>query len=200
MPLSKDLLEELYLEQGLSMTEIAEQLGCSVNKVAYWMNKYGIERRSVSQAIYRWHNRDGEPFHIHKPETDRERELFQLGVGLYIGEGMKRSRHRVSLSNTDPRVIRVFLRFLRGICGVSERRIWAWINIFDDVDLEEAQAYWEEVTGLPRSQFYQPVVRSRRGGTYLNTSDYGTITVGVSSTKLHSIVQKWCEDYLDKYS
>jgi len=198
--LSKDLLVELYYEQGLSMAEIAEQLGCSVNKVVYWMNKHGIERRSLSEAIYRWHNRDDDPFDIHEPESDEERALFQLGVGLYIGEGAKRGRYQVSLSNTDPRVIRLFLRFLREICGVSERRIFAWINIFDDVDLEEAQTYWEEVTWLPRPQFYRSFVRPRRGGTYRNISRYGTIKVGVSNTELYDIVQEWCEEYLEEYS
>ncbi|MBI5347761.1 MAG: winged helix-turn-helix domain-containing protein, partial [Chloroflexi bacterium] len=36
MSLSKELLEELYNEQRLSMAEIAERLDCSPNKVAYW--------------------------------------------------------------------------------------------------------------------------------------------------------------------
>lgn len=141
MSLSRELLEELYFEQCLSMAQIAERLGCSVNKVVYWMDKYGLERRDISEAIYQWHNPDGDPFDVHRPQNDEERELYQLGLGLYIGEGNKRSRHNLSLPNTDPRVIRAFLRFLREICGVDERRIWAWINIFDDADPEAAQAH-----------------------------------------------------------
>ena len=196
--LSKDLLEELYNEHKLSMAEIAERLGCSQNKVAYWMVKHGLQRRDVSEAIYQWHHPDGNPFDIHLPETDDERELFYLAVGLYVGEGKKRG-HDVSLANTDAQVIRVFLRFLREICRVEESQLWGWINMFDDRNLEKAQRYWEDVTGLPRSQFYEPTVRPARGGSYLNISEFGTVTVGINNTVLRDIVLGWCRNHLNKF-
>jgi len=199
MSLSKELLEELYNGQRLSMAEIAEQLGCSPNKVVYWMSKHGIPRRDVSEAIYQWHNPGGDPFDIRLPETEEERDLFRLALGLYLGEGKKLDQSEVAIANTDPRIIRAFMRFLREICRVDEVRIWAWINIFDDANLGEAQAYWEEVTGLASTQFYRPTVRPRRGGDYANLSKYGTLSVGVSNTKLHWLVMQWCEQYLEKY-
>ena len=182
------------------MAAIAERLGCSLNTVVYWMNKYGIPRRDTSEAIYRWHNPDGDPFEIRMPETDDEWELSLLAIGLYIGEGKKQSDADVSLSNTDPRVIQVFLRFLRQVCRVEESKIWAWLNVFDDVDLVAAQEYWQAVTGLPEAQFYKATVRPRRGGTYSNLSEYGTLTVGVSNTRLRKIVLRWCDEYLEKYA
>jgi hypothetical protein len=197
--LSKELLEELYNGHRLSMAEIAKRLDCSQNKVAYWMEKYGIPRRDISEAIYQWHNPDGDPFEIREPVTENERRLFDLGVGLYIGEGTKKNPYGVLLANSDPQVIRAFVRFLYEICGVKAETVSAQINIFDDVDLESAQAYWEEVTGLPRSQFYKPTVRSSRGGTYENKSEYGTVTVSVHNTKLREIILDWCQEYLDKY-
>lgn len=200
MSLSKELLEELYNAQHLSMTEIAERLDCSPNKVAYWMIKHDIPRRDVSEAIYLWQNPTGDPFEIQESLSGDEQELFYLAIALYIGEGKKRDREQVSLSNTEPRVIKVFLRFLREICHVDEKKIWAWINIFDDSNLRRAQEYWEDVTGLTSSQFYKPVVRARRGGTYLNVSEYGTLTVGVNNTRLREIVLQWCEEYLNKHS
>ena len=48
MELGKNLLDALYNEEQLSMAEIAGRLGCSQNKVAYWMGKYGIARRDIS--------------------------------------------------------------------------------------------------------------------------------------------------------
>lgn len=122
--ISKEELERLYLHEHFSMAEIAVHLGCSVNKVVYWMDRYGIARRHWDEASYVKHNPDGDPFVIKEPETDEERELFHLGIGLYIGEGTK-SKQRVILSNSDPQVIRTFLRFLREICRVEEKRIFA---------------------------------------------------------------------------
>ncbi len=198
-PLSKEFLEEMYYGQNLSMVEIAERLGCSSNKVVYWMDKYGIERRDVSEAIYQRRNPDGDPFDIRRLETEEEREFFQLTVGLYIGEGNKKTRSEVSISNTDPRVVRAFIQFLSDICGVKVNDLFAGINVFDDVDLEEVQTYWETVTGLPRSQFHKPTVRPSRGGTYTNKSKYGTVKVGIYNTKLHQIIQDWCDKSLEAF-
>ena len=197
-PIAKEQLEELYLHDRLSMAEIASELGCSVNKVAYWMDHHGILRRHWDEASYIKHNPDGDPFDIKDLETDDERELFHLGIGLYIGEGTK-NKQQVRLANTDPQVIRAFLRFLREICGVEEKKISAWLNIFDDVDLEEAQAYWRQVTGLPQSQFYKPFVRANRGGNYGNKNQYGTLTVCVNNSKLMNRITEWSQDMLRKF-
>ncbi len=198
-PISRKQLEELYVEERLSMAEVAERLSCSISKVVYWMDQYGIVRRTRDEASCLKHNPAGDPFTIKEPVTADDRELFDLGVGLYIGEGTK-DRQQVRLSNTDPRVIRAFLRFLREICGVNDSKIHAWLNIYDDVELSEAQAYWQEVTGLPDSQFFKPTVRPNRGGTYLDKSHYGTLTVGISSTKLSSRIRQWSEETLKKFS
>lgn len=181
------------------MAQIAEQLGCSTNKVVYWMDKHGLTRRDISGAIYLRQNPAGDPFDVQLPKSDEELGLFQLALGLYIGEGKKRDPGQVSLSNSNPRVICVFLRFLREICRVEEKRIWAWMNIFEDVDLVAAEKYWLQVTNLAPYQFHKPVVRPQRSGTYRHTSKYGTLSVGVSSTKLHEIVAQWCDMYLSRY-
>src|SRR5262245_30029643 len=127
MDLGRDLLAALYNEHRLSMAEIAERLGCSQNKVAYWMNKHGIVRRDISEAIYQQRNPDGDPFVVQEIFADSERNLFQLAIGLYIGEGSKKRRGEVSIANNDARVIRTFMEFLRRICGVHDSNLFAVI-------------------------------------------------------------------------
>jgi hypothetical protein len=197
--LSKEILDCLYYERGLSVAQIAQQLECSTNKIVYWMDKYGLKRRDISSAVYLRQNPNGDPFNIQIPRSDEEWGLFHLALGLYIGEGKKRDREQVALSNSDPRVIRVFLRFLREICGVEENRIWAWINIFDDTDLPATEKFWLQVTNLLPEQFHKSIIRPSRGGTYRKTSEYGTLSVGVSSTRLHEIVKQWCNQYLSRF-
>jgi hypothetical protein len=196
MVLTKKLLEDWYLQERLSMAEIAEKVGCSPNKVSYWMTKFGIERREIGEAIYQKWNPDGDPFEI--THSDDKDDLFRLAIGLYIGEGKKRTVEEVSLANTDARVIRVFMRFLREICHVNESRLWAQVNVYDDLNLNGVLEYWQKVTGLPVQQFYKPVIRARREGNYINVSQYGTVTVGVNNSKLCKIVKSWCEEYLSK--
>jgi len=49
--ISKIDIETLYFKKKLSLAKIAKRLGVSTPTVANWMNKYGIERRSISQAL-----------------------------------------------------------------------------------------------------------------------------------------------------
>jgi hypothetical protein len=50
--IAKEKLVKLYVAEKLSVNDIANQLGFSVHKVIYWMDKYGIKRRTISDAIY----------------------------------------------------------------------------------------------------------------------------------------------------
>lgn len=49
--ISKIDIETLYFKKKLSLAKIAKRLGVSTPTVANCMNKYGIERRSISQAL-----------------------------------------------------------------------------------------------------------------------------------------------------
>lgn len=197
--IAKSTLEQMYVHEKRSMQEIADVIGCSPNKVLYWMDKHGIERRNWSEATYSKLNPGGDPFKIREPRDDAERELFTLGVTLYVGEGTKKSSS-VRLANSDPKVIRAFLKFLRQTCGVQENKIKAWLNVFDDVDLNKALAYWRRETGLADSQFSKSTVRPSRGGNYTNKSEFGTLTIYVSNSRLADTIKGWCSTLLQRNS
>ena len=197
--MDKEKLLHLYCTQKMSMAEVARELGTTEKTVVYWMDKYNIPRRSWSEATYAKRNPDGDPFEIKELKTKEDFELFTLGVGLYVGEGNKRG-YSAALSNADPQVIKVFLRFLREICRVDESKICAELNLFDDLDVEATIRYWQEVTQIPISRFRKPIVRKSRGGMYQNKSAYGTLTIRVCNTKLRDVILGWCQEVLNRYS
>ena len=182
---TKDVLQDLYQNQGLSMMEISRRLGCSHHKIAYWMNEYKIKRRSRSEAIYRQHNPEGDPFKIKSPQTPEEYILFGLGVGLYWGEGTKSNLNAVRLGNTDPGIIRSFMVFLVHLCGVDKSRLRFGLQIFSDTDPVTALNYWSKALDINKSQFYRPIVtKSGSVGTYRNKNMYGVVTIYFGNTKL----------------
>src|SRR5690348_8430619 len=111
-PIPRSILERWYLQKQKSSHEIAKLLACSEHKVNYWLTKHNIRKRSISDAVYLKCNPNGDPFSIRKPKNSEEWFLFGLGVGLYWGEGTKRSVSSVRLGNTDPALIKKFLEFL----------------------------------------------------------------------------------------
>lgn len=193
-PIPEDNLAYLYYDCTLSMQQVANRLGCSVNKIVYWMNQYGFERRDWSEATYVYRNPDGDPFEIRLPQTDAERVLFGVGIGLYMGEGTKPG-HRVCLANTNPGILRVFIRFLETFCGVQRNQLRAGLNVYDDCDVETTMQWWEAELGLTSNQFFKPTVQQSRGGTYKNKSVHGTVSIYFSNFKLLNIINGWCEQF-----
>ena len=106
---SEKKLAKLYLEQNKSAQDIADIFKCSLNKIWYWMGKYKIKPRTISEAIYRKNNPNGDPFKIKYPSTLKEAMLFGFGLGLYWGEGTKANKFAVRLGNTDSKLIKKFI-------------------------------------------------------------------------------------------
>ena len=53
----KETLYRLYIEEELSLQEVAEKLGCDDRTVRDWMKKHEIPTRSVSESVSRWHSK-----------------------------------------------------------------------------------------------------------------------------------------------
>lgn len=193
--LTKEYLLELYVEKSLSMHEIASKLGCSDNQVVYWMSKHEIPRRSLSDAIYVHSNPHGDPFKIKTIKTMEDAELLGIGIGLYWGEGNKRSKHSVRLGNTDPGVITTFIRFLVEICGIDMSKVHYGLQIFSDIDPSGALNFWMKELHADMSQFGKVIVIPARSiGNYRVKNQTGVLTVNFHNYKLQDIIVGMCRD------
>ncbi len=94
-----------------------------------------------------------------------KRELFIAGIALYWAEGFKnRHEKRLGFCNSDPKMIKFYLYWLRSVLGVDALYITARLTINSaHKDREEKiLEYWRNVTELPDSSFtktfYQTVI------------------------------------------
>lgn len=137
--LTKEMLYKLYNIDKLSLHEIAFRTQNSVHKVSYWMNKWSIKKRDISEAIYAKNHKNTEPFKIKKIVSKKDLKLFYLSMGLFLGEGTKKNKYNVKLANSDPKIIKTFIKFLIDICGVKKSKIKIELNIFDDLDINKVK-------------------------------------------------------------
>lgn len=187
--LSKELLRQLYVRKGKSMQEIADINRCSVHKTQYWMQKYGIKRRSMSDAMYQKHNPDGDPFRFIAPRTHKDWMLYGLGLGLYWGEGTRSNRMEVRLGNTDPALIHIFLTFLQRFFDVKKNDFRFGLQVFSDMNPKEALDFWCRKLRVRASQFYQVVVtQSGSIGTYRNKNRTGVLTIHYHNKKFRDLL------------
>jgi hypothetical protein len=190
----KNFLVDYYIKRKQSTAQIAKYVKCSENKINYWLAKYEIKKRTISDAIYELRNPDGDPFFMKQPRTLQQGILFGLGLGIYWGEGLKRGKGAVRLTNTDAKMVKKFIDFLDKFCGVSKDRLRFSLQIFEDINKEKALAYWIKELDIKRNQFYKTIISKVRGeGTYKYKSEYGVIIVYFNNVKLKRIILEMIE-------
>ena len=189
--ISKEALINLYTTKKLSTALIAKELKQSQRKIDYWITKYGIKKRTISEAIYELRNPNGDPFKFTPPFTKEEMSLYSLGLGLYWGEGAKRGKGGVRLANTDAKLVRIFIHFLERFFAVDKNSLRFGLQIFSDIDPSIAQTYWMKALDISKGQFYKIIVSKVRGaGTYTYRSEYGVIMVYFNNTRLKALICK----------
>ncbi len=187
--LDKNFLVSAYTEQNKSAAQIATDCKCSTNQVNYWLTKYEIQKRTISDAVYVKLNPNGDPFSFKEPSTSEEWFLYGLGLGLFWGEGNKVNKNAVRLGNTDPDLILQFLAFLNIIYKIDKRKLRFGLQLFTDIKKEKALQYWCGALKVSKSQFQKVVVTpSFKKGTYRKKSEYGVLTVYFSNTKLRDTI------------
>lgn len=126
-----------------------------------------------------------------------KRDLLVIGAALYWAEGYKkpvvfkgklRTSHTVSLTNSDPELICIFLRFLREVCDVQEEKIKIWIRYFEYQDQAYLLDFWQKKCNIPYSNFLKSLqtasISSKRKKPF-NSLPFGVAQVSVNNTNLY---------------
>lgn len=183
--------------EGYSYSMIHQKLGISKSTMSYWFrdkpftpNQEVLDRIANGPAMtgIRSHNRRVQEIKSLKQKGIEEvgklteRELWLIGVGLYIGEGSK-TTERIRIINSDPDVIKFGVRWLKDICGLTDDNITIALHIYPDNDPQECIRYWKQVTGLHERNFRKTQVDRRKNKKKgkRGTLPYGTAHISVAS-------------------
>jgi transcriptional regulator with XRE-family HTH domain len=163
--------------QAWTLNEIATELGVAKSSVSLWVRDVELDE-STRAARARTNFLDGNhgarqrgPNRLaraRQAEIDRllqegrerigtlsEGEFLVAGAALYAGEGSK-TDGAVKLANSDPRIIAFFLAWLRRFFAVDEARLRIQLYLHQGLDIDAANRFWSELTGIPLSQFVKP--------------------------------------------
>ncbi|MDD5440471.1 MAG: hypothetical protein PHS37_09840 [Candidatus Omnitrophica bacterium] len=181
---------------GHSISDIAGRTGFSTRKIRDILIRNGIQRRSHSEANYLKANPGGDPFKVLKKLTPEEEHLKAMALGLYLTEGTLNHKHSIRFSNSNPGIVKIFVKFLKVICGVPADKIRASLITYPDVDVQKAIDYWAHFLDLSSEQFSKTtVLMARRTGGLKRHSEIGTATVYVHNSKLLGIIKDWVKEY-----
>jgi hypothetical protein len=88
------------------------------------------------------------------------RDLFMLGLGLYIGEGSK-TDGIIRMINSNPQIICLSLKWFKEVCGLKNENFSIRLHLYPDNDKGKCITYWSTVTGIPKNQFQKTQVDMR---------------------------------------
>lgn len=171
----REKVQELR-RSGLSIRSIADKTSVSKSTVSYWCRDIILTRsqmraliesekrgriRGLLQAAEKKRARRLQDTATEAQKGKRDvgainkRDLFMIGIALYWGEGYKKGSDELGFTNSDPRIIRVFITWLRTCYGAQSEDLIARVSINAAHAHRESKVvrFWSEVTNIPLRQF-----------------------------------------------
>lgn len=211
--------KELALElrrKGYSYSEILEKVPVAKSTLSIWLYKVGLskkQKQSITDkkisarlrgALKRKEQRIDITNEIIKAAVKEvgeisPRELFLLGIALYWAEGSKAKDYRpsqgITFSNSDPKMISVFLKWLIEILKIDNKDLIFEIYIHRTYINQKPliRSYWAKETGLSLDKFdriYFKKIGINKIGKNINY--HGLLRVKVrKSTNLNRKIVGW---------
>ncbi|MFH1253635.1 MAG: hypothetical protein V1664_04900 [Candidatus Uhrbacteria bacterium] len=90
---------------------------------------------------------------------------------IFMCEGSK-AGGCITFGNSDPGIIKLFLRFLRECYELDEKKFRCTLQAREDQNIKLLEAFWSKVTGIPKNLFYKARIDSRTIGKKSKKKDY----------------------------
>lgn len=194
--------------EGCSYKEIAKKVSVSMSSLSLWLKDVPLTHNQKTSLEKRGKTGGGAAT---KLKWQAERELvrssysppfhdpsFTLGLALYWGEGTKWNESTVALANTDPKVLRVFCKWMNDYFPAEFEKLTVNVHHHngEEGDLSSLQ-FWSEILSIPMANFQKSTLikpRQISGEGKVRGSNRGTghgiATVCVQGEGVWKIRQK----------
>ena len=227
----KNTLKEKAIKlriEGFSYSEIRKQVKVSKSSLSLWLRSVGLTKRqkqrltekkwtAIKRGWEKWKNQRIKKTEIVNKEAigqikkikKTEEKLFLMGIMLYWAEGAKEKQYRlgqgVSFSNSDFKMIKVFIEWLKDCLKIPDNQINFDIYIHDNnkYRLNEVRSFWSKVTGFPIEKFGKIYFKKHKIKTLRKNTDnnyHGLLRIKVSkSTYINRRIVGWIEGIYQKW-
>ena len=182
---------------GRTYTEINIQLGSKVSKstMHYWcrgvyldntyyqrvqqMNQANLDKAREKAVIVNRAKRQAYLDSVldsnqYLAKVIRNKDTAKVALAmLYLGEGGKSwQKASLDLGNSNPSVIKLYLRLLRYCYTIDESKFRCTVQCRADQNTDNLQRFWIRITGIPKRQFYHARIDKRTIGKSTIKPDY----------------------------
>ena len=181
--------------KGMSYSQIKKELNVSKSSLSLWLNNHPLSAERILELqanspirieryreTMRKKREKGFEVVYQKVKSDlgllSDRDLLIGGIFLYWGEGSKTSPYCCSVSNTDPDVLKMFIKWL-ALFGVDKNKLHLSLHLYKDMNIKREVEYWSKELSIPVSLFKRPYIKDSNlsGLTYKTGFGHGTCNV-----------------------
>ncbi len=184
-------------KEGYSYRYIKDKVGVSLGTLSEWLfhvkfspNQETLERIGKARvaAMLSKHKKKEEQIKralsLAKKDIGSvtERDVFMLGLGIYIGEGSK-THNNIRVINADPRVIRFVIVWFKSKLQFKNENFRVRLHLYPDNNEEECLSFWSKKLNIPRSLFLKSQIDLREGkkSKKVRKLPYGTAHLSIRS-------------------
>lgn len=121
----------------------------------------------------------------------KHNKLFLAGLSIYWGEGEKTNSGRVSLVNSDDRMLKVVINFYRKTLKIPEDKLRAALFIYKDIDENKAIKYWSKILNVNKKNFVKTQILPSRSKLTQNKVSNGMCNIYFSNTETNVKIREW---------
>jgi hypothetical protein len=100
---------------------------------------------------------------------------------LYWCEGSKNDR-RVVFMNSDPLLVKAYLKLLRAAFSINEEKIRAVLHLHEYHNIKKAIKYWSKITKIKTNNFF--IYHKNNSGKRKKTNYYGCLSIRYGDSKI----------------
>jgi len=159
-------------KKGFSLKEIAEKFNIAKSTASVWLQNINLgskaqerlkKRRILGQYKSRFIKKTQRENLIKAYHLKAYKELSKIHFNkstykllcsfLYWCEGAKLNSSHIRFINSDPNMIKAFLKLLRKSFELDEKKFRALIHLHDYHNEKKQKKFWVKITGIPPRQF-----------------------------------------------
>ena len=161
LKVSKSTLSGWLYDMPLSPDRIKELRDFSPRRIESYRNTMRLKKEARFSTVYKKVSKD--------IGSLSKRDLFIAGLFLYWGEGTKNKNASVEFTNTNPAMIKFFIKWLE-LLNIKKERLKIKLHLYSDMNVKKGIAFWSKELKIPISQFSKPYIKK----TYLKSISYKT--------------------------
>ncbi len=184
---------------GKSYSEIKEQTDVSKSTLSLWLKDYPLSKKRLYQlrtaprkiekyrATMRLKRKKRLTAYYAKQKKLllplSERDLLLGGIFLYWGEGNKVSSHTLSVTNTDPHVLKFTLLWMTSALHIAKSNIRVRLHLYRNMNPDTESQFWVNKLNIPISNFGKPYIKDSKTTNLTHRGfNHGTCTLSVHNT------------------